>query len=773
MRLTLRTLLAYLDDILPAAQARDIGAKIAESSMAQDLVGRLREVTRRRRLMAPDVDGPGMGVDPNVVAEYLDNELPPEDVADVERVCLESDIHLAEVAAAHQILTLVLGDPAPVTPRSLDRMYALGPVGRRPVNGFASAERVSGKESVYADPARMPGAATAAAATGVAAATAPSVVSAESRVPEYLRSKSVFQKAIPWLVVLGMAALFVGLLSTDPAFRSKFHGTDSVNPATGGQDVAAASTAPAKDSSAELSKTDVATAPATDPATVPANAAATTSPAKPVVASIDPAPPEEPGDARPAPMPPASKPATEVAVVTPVAPNKPGSKANPVEPPPGGDTEKPVPAKPPVPNPPVANPPVAKPAPRGPRIEYTSPDGVLLAYDPAVTDWRAIPHRSVINVGDRIASPEPFDSVLLVEKGLLTATVVNGTVLDLIEPTATAPLGFALRHGRLLLQTKTIGEGENAGQPQVVAVSLKAGADVWRLELGDDTLCAIEIIAHEPTRLEQNMGTTGWHGRIAVVTGSASLLDAAGTKRALPARSALDLLPTIGSVDPVAPPPAEAAASSPTVTEGADMPRWIELGNSRQIEKRVLSLYEKEFDPALAVSAFLPALIDNPLPMLSELAAKGLAITDNYGALVKAMASAPHKETRIAAINGLRMWLAQTPKNGALLIGELERNFPTGDDTIIYTLLWGFSDEDARDPTKCSLLVDLLEHAQLGVRELAYYHLKNTTRLGYRYDAQMPPAQRKLATGRFRSHLLKEGGTFAKDKEAKESKETK
>lgn len=768
MRLTLRTLLAYLDDILPAAQARDIGAKIAESSMAQDLVGRLREVTRRRRLMAPDVDGPGMGVDPNVVAEYLDNELPPEDVADVERVCLESDIHLAEVAAAHQILTLVLGDPAPVTPRSLDRMYALGPVGRRPVNGFASAERVSGKEIVHADPARMTGAATAAAATGAASATASSAAPAESRVPEYLRSRSVFQKSIPWLVVLGMAALFVGLLSTDPAFRSKFQGTVPVDSATPGRDAVAASTAPLKDTSVDPATADAAAAPATDTA----NSAATALPAKPAVASIDPAPPEEPGDARPAPMPPAAKSATEVAAATPAAPSKPGSKAIPVEPPPGGDTEKPAPAKPPVPDPPVANPLVAKPAPRGPRIEYASPDGVLLAYDPAVTDWRAIPHRSVIHVGDRIASPEPFDSVLVVEKGLLTATVVNGTVLDLLEPTATAPLGFGLRHGRLLLQTKTI-EGDKADGPKVVAVALKAGADVWRVELGDDTLCAIEIVAHEPTRIEQNMGTTGWHGRIAVVTGSGSLLDAAGTRRVLPARSALDLLPTIGPADPVAPPPAEAAASAPTVTEGADMPRWIELGNARQIEKRVLSLYEKEFDPALAVSAFLPALIDNPLPMLSELAAKGLAITDNYGALVKALASAPHKETRIAAISGLRMWLAQTPKNGALLIGELERNFPTGDDTIIYTLLWGFSDEDARDPTKCSLLVDLLEHAQLGVRELAYYHLKNTTRLGYRYDAQMPPAQRKLVTGRFRTHLLKEGGTFAKDKEAKESKETK
>ncbi|MBS0260983.1 MAG: hypothetical protein JSS02_03430, partial [Planctomycetes bacterium] len=127
MRLTLRTLLAYLDDVLEPAHAREIGEKLAESSLASDLVSRIRDVMRRRRLTAPMLSGPGVGIDPNTVGEYLDNTLPPDGVADVEKICLESDVHLAEVAACHQILTLAQSEPVDVSAETRERMYALGP----------------------------------------------------------------------------------------------------------------------------------------------------------------------------------------------------------------------------------------------------------------------------------------------------------------------------------------------------------------------------------------------------------------------------------------------------------------------------------------------------------------------------------------------------------------------------------------------------------------------------------------------------------------------
>ena len=122
LRLTLRTLLSYLDDTLEPSQATALGQKLAESEQAQEIVERMRNVIRRRRLTVPPA---ASRMDPNTIAEYLDNEISPEQAEELERICLASDVHLAEVAACHQTLSLILGDPTEVPPTAIKRMVDL------------------------------------------------------------------------------------------------------------------------------------------------------------------------------------------------------------------------------------------------------------------------------------------------------------------------------------------------------------------------------------------------------------------------------------------------------------------------------------------------------------------------------------------------------------------------------------------------------------------------------------------------------------------------
>jgi hypothetical protein len=157
MRLTLRTLIAWLDDTLSPNEVRTIGQQVAESPFAKELVERLQRVTRQRRLTYPGDLGTE-ATDPNLVAGYLDNELNSEQVAEFERRCLTSDVHLAEVASVHQVLSLI-GQKAKVPSDARLRMYRLvrGRETTKPVPGQAPAPApVVASKAKLAPPAPKP-----------------------------------------------------------------------------------------------------------------------------------------------------------------------------------------------------------------------------------------------------------------------------------------------------------------------------------------------------------------------------------------------------------------------------------------------------------------------------------------------------------------------------------------------------------------------------------------------------------------------------------------
>lgn len=125
MRLTLRTLLAYLDDILEEDDIQVLKAKIEESPRATQLIERIRTSVDNGSIGALSPDAIGPLENANAMGEYLDSTLSPEQIAELERLCMDSDMSLAEATACHQILTVVLGQPAQVPDLLRQRIYDL------------------------------------------------------------------------------------------------------------------------------------------------------------------------------------------------------------------------------------------------------------------------------------------------------------------------------------------------------------------------------------------------------------------------------------------------------------------------------------------------------------------------------------------------------------------------------------------------------------------------------------------------------------------------
>ena len=125
MRLTVRTLLAWIDGVLAPEDQQALGEKVAASGVAPALVERTKAVVGHQGLSAPSPVGRGLADDPNTAAEFLDNVLDAERLEAFERICIESDIHLADVAACHEILAEITREPGLLEPLGVARRRKL------------------------------------------------------------------------------------------------------------------------------------------------------------------------------------------------------------------------------------------------------------------------------------------------------------------------------------------------------------------------------------------------------------------------------------------------------------------------------------------------------------------------------------------------------------------------------------------------------------------------------------------------------------------------
>ena len=126
MKLTLRTLLAWRDRVLPDQEHNELDQKVAATELAQKLEQKIREVLAKTELSAAQVHGRGLATSANSVAEFLDNALAPDQLGPFEKNCFDSDIQLCEVAECHHLLAGMTGQPELTTDLNDEERRRLG-----------------------------------------------------------------------------------------------------------------------------------------------------------------------------------------------------------------------------------------------------------------------------------------------------------------------------------------------------------------------------------------------------------------------------------------------------------------------------------------------------------------------------------------------------------------------------------------------------------------------------------------------------------------------
>ncbi len=813
MRLTLRTLLAYLDDILEPKQAKELGEKISDSHFATSLINRIREVLRRRRLTAPALSGPGVGLDPNMVAEYLDNTLSPEKVADVEKSCLESDMYLAEVAGCHQILTLVLGEPVDIVPESRERIYALTAPDRAVSIAEPAVESEEQTEHQTAGAAKPKPA-------EVAARPSLAVEEDDFRkgIPDYLRKPPLWKRMMPYVAVVAVVLLAIApfMLSRDADPAESQTGQEPANVAAlAGQDADNGPEAlPLPEQPDEPEPRSQPTTESADASDADAADEFEDKPISPLIAqndqpapegtsgeefSIDAAPPPDRDIELPSDLPPEVSDVTtdDETVESTVFPPSNTPEAEPIVenlPPLPQDDGQPEPAAASAEDPPAAvdedqpdsdgeTGPELKPAadeqvavvdtkpkqltpisePPQPQqqrpvvnAQYVSRNEIVLIKDPRQDGWRKLAPRSMIHPGDRLVVPEPYNASFRLSEGDTHVTLLpgalNGTSVELTGPSRAADLTLRIHRGRVLFR------GDSAGRPdggEPVKIGLEVAQELWQVKfLTADAVWGLEVTPQQPEDYEQDLGQHRFTGALYVLQGTIQFTDGKGL---VLDKSGPDWIPLTAGQRPNINAEGELVEGEPLT----NTPQWLKLPKLSRKQFELGRRFMREFDEVQPIGISLVGSVDDRNADIATLGVKCFALAENHSVLADVLRQSEHAQARRAAADGLRDWLPTDPGNREKLKQALAKIYHPEDSEIVYRLLWGIPKGDAQRLDPSMQLVDWMGHESQAIRELAYDQVLRLTgkhRTSNYHPSATTAKSRERALERMREYIARHNG---------------
>ncbi len=777
MRLTLRTLLAYTDDILEPADHEELGKKIEASDFATELIHRSRDTVRRLRLGAPDVlAGEGDGdedvldsisvADANAVAEYLDNTLPAGDVADFERICLEpgneADMHLAEVASCHHVLTMVLGEAAEIDMDVRRRMYELPEKLARGQKLRIEPGHAAPPQSapVQAPPPKAP--------TPVAAPPAAAQVEVvTSELPDYLRAAAVQRRrGKRWAIIAallavagGIVGFFVSAEFVETKVPAGLLAQGELELSTGELTIEGAGDPESGAQAASEGQSDVKVVPLvperdseapafTEPAPVPTpkdTVGADQSPLDLDTKFPEVAPKTTDDDPK--------SPAKMAVKPSPAAPDdlsgiflgddaKDDDAKTAV---PGGEEKAPgVVTTEEEPDREVAAIDEESPSTEGPVQlgNYSGNNDVLLRYDLSGDKWVRLPPRSAVSSGDSLlALPRYRPHVVLAD---VNAYLSGGTRVDL--PLAKSGVGderadleLSIVYGRMLLNAGLKGSH----------VALHVGEEVRHLRLGGSASLAIEVrrvfIPGSNNEQESSPVEATWY----LTSGEIDWPAAVGDSLSIQAPATWN---TVDGIDGLPQP-------------FKQLPEWIDREPLTDLQRRARDTLAEELAPGEPVGLRLLELNDKRergrRSEVRTLAAASSAYVGEFEPFVKALSDKDQRRAWETHIQTLRQALALSPDIAAKVrkafVG-LRGEQAAGD---LMEMVAGYNREaigetrEAVQEGAIAKLIRRLESDSLDYRVLAIYNLNEiygTTSLkGFRPDDSS--TRRKVALAKIRESL--------------------
>ena len=683
-----------MDDMLEPNDAAEIRKKVEESQFASDLLQRTRTVTGRMRLGAPKVAGRGMGVDANTVSEYLDHVLDADRVQEFEKVCLEADVHLAEVAACHQILALVLGEPATVDPTARDRMYRLKSLRHDKSHSSEAAA-----------------AATTAATTGQAAAEktadkAPAKTEPREKpeVPEYLRDRRSTPVLSVAATILVAALIGVGMLMI----------FDKDNPISrwlgGGEPVAVDdSNRPSNDDPEEpLVPAPDDTPDAPGPVVPTPDEPGPEEPTEPVTPPDDPKKPDGPEHIRlPGPGESIEDPPKKPEIDNPDKGliDDPGKKPDD----PGKTPDDPGPKEPvdDGPTKPEVDPKTPEPAANGP-VEigrYLSDNQLLIRYDAKANDWFQVPARASLKSGERVIALPTYRPTLTLSAGV-TLQVPGGSSLELLPPDKDGTAGVRLNYGRLVMLNNgavgtrfriALGDGKSpregvvtfAGPASTAAIQVSREAENGKNPEDAKTPLVAELCAAG--------------GQIVWQEPAAKISEEIDPKTHLEMRSdsAVKRIPN------------------------SAMFNWLETDELSKRDRLASPELRKGLEPGRSMVLSLKELAAHRRVEVRSLARRSLGHLGYFESLINAFDDPEQRSHWLPYYASLREALTRGPVAAAQVREALERQ-RSGEAAGLYRMLWGYSDEQLAGGAASELVEDLL-HDDLDYRVLAFLSLSDIT----------------------------------------------